>query len=150
MMKRLYASCLVLFCAAPAHAELIDLKILQREPYADGKSFGDVGPYEKIVGVARFAVDPNHPKNRVIVDLDLAPRNAQGKVEFESDVYILAPKDLARGNGAIFYDGVTAATSSPWGCSTPPPKTRSSCAAVTPSSGAAGSANCSPAASGCS
>jgi Alpha/beta hydrolase domain len=85
-------------------AELIDLQILHREPYADGKSFGDVGPYEKITGIAKFAIDPKHPKNKIIVDLDLAPRNKDGRVEFESDLYILAPKDLSKGNGAIFYD----------------------------------------------
>src|SRR5205807_1018594 len=28
----------------------------------------------------------------------------EGKVEFESDVYLLAPKDLTKGNGAVFYD----------------------------------------------
>src|SRR5207253_1022548 len=94
---------LILF-AAPLHAELIDLKILHREPYADGQSFGAVGPYEKLVGIARFAIDPKHPKNKIIVDLDLAPTNKEGRVEFESDVYILAPKDLSKGNGAIFYD----------------------------------------------
>jgi hypothetical protein len=85
-------------------AELIALDIQRREPFAGGAAFGDIGPYEKIVGVARFAVDPAEAHNRSIVDLTLAPRNADGKVEFESDVFILAPKDPARGNGAILYD----------------------------------------------
>src|SRR5205814_8235135 len=80
------------------------LDILRREPFAEGQAFGDVGPYERIIGVARFAVDPQHARNRAIVDLDLAPRNAAGKVEFESDFFILAPRDAAKGNGAIFYD----------------------------------------------
>src|SRR5262245_3101675 len=95
---------LLLALANSARAELIDFQVLHREPFADGKSFGDVGPYEKITGIAKFAVDPKHPKNKIIVDLDLAPRNQDGLVEFESDVYILAPKDLSKGNGAIFYD----------------------------------------------
>src|SRR5688572_29222334 len=103
-MKPLHAFLILAICTGPASAELVELKVLQREPYAEGKTFGDVGPYEKIVGIAKFAVDPDHPKNKAIVDLNLAPRNAQGNVEFESDVYILAPKDLAKGNGAIFYD----------------------------------------------
>jgi hypothetical protein len=91
--------------AAPAaRGELRELAILHREPFAGGMAFGDTGPYEKIVAVARFAIDPDHPRNRAIVDLALAPRNADGKVEFESDVFILAPKDPAKGNGAIFYD----------------------------------------------
>jgi hypothetical protein len=85
-------------------ARLVKLDILHREPYAGGMAFGDTGPYEVIVGVARYAVDPDHVRNRDIVDLALAPRNADGQVEFESDVYILAPKDPAKGNGAILYD----------------------------------------------
>jgi hypothetical protein len=67
-------------------------------------AFGDAGSYERLIGVARFAIDPKNARNRVIADLDLAPRNAEGKVEFESDVFMLAPRDPARGNGAIFYD----------------------------------------------
>jgi hypothetical protein len=88
----------------PARAELVSLTFHKREPLAEGAAFGDVGPYQKLVGVARFSVDPNHPRNRAVVDLDRAARNASGKVEFESDVYLLAPKEPARGNGAILYD----------------------------------------------
>jgi hypothetical protein len=73
-------------------------------PFADGAAFGDTGPYEKLVGVARFAVDPNHPRNKDVVDLALAPRNAEGKVEFEADVHLLVPKDLSKGNHALLYD----------------------------------------------
>jgi hypothetical protein len=80
------------------------LDILRREPFAGGQAFGDTGPYERITAVARFAIDPEHARNRGIVDLPLAPRNADGKVEFEADVFILAPKDPAKGNGAVFYD----------------------------------------------
>ncbi len=93
---------LLLTCSL--RAELIALDLHRREPFADGQSFGEAGPYEKLVGVARFAVDPAHVRNRDIVDLHLAPRNAAGKVEFESDVFILTPKDPAKGNGAILYD----------------------------------------------
>jgi hypothetical protein len=90
--------------AADVRAELRTLEIIRREPFADGTSFGDTGPYEKITAVAHFAVDPNHPRNRLIIDLPLALRTGDGLVEFESDVVILTPKDPARGNGALFYD----------------------------------------------
>jgi hypothetical protein len=95
---------LLLAATAAGRAELRSLEILSREPFADGTAFGDVGPYEKIVAVAHFAVDPAQPRNHDIVDLSLAPRNKDGKVEFESDVFILAPKDLSKGNGALLYD----------------------------------------------
>src|SRR5262245_11327895 len=100
----LTGSLFVGFALQEAHAELRELTFYRHEAFANGASFGDVGPYEKLVGVARFAVDPKHPRNKDIVDLDKAPRNADGKVEFEADVYILAPKDRAKGNGAILYD----------------------------------------------
>lgn len=94
----------LLLSSAALRAELISFDIRQRVPFAGGKEFGKTGAYEKIVAVARFALDPKLQRNKVIVDLDLAPRNEQGKVEFETDVVILAPKDPAKGNGAIFYD----------------------------------------------
>jgi hypothetical protein len=104
-LRRSLLALAVFLLAGPAvRAELIALTIHHREPFAAGQAFGETGPYEKIVGVARFAVDPNHARNRAVTDLDHAPRNAQGKVEFEADVFILAPRDPGRGNGAIFYD----------------------------------------------
>ena len=95
--------CLIV-SSSEIRAELISLDIRQRVPFEGGKAFGKTGPYEKFAGIARFALDPKHARNRAIVDLHLAPRNDQGKVEFETDVVILAPKDPAKGNGAIFYD----------------------------------------------
>jgi hypothetical protein len=93
-----------LVLAGPVRAELVALEILHREPFAGGEAFGKVGPYDQITAIARFAIDPKDAHNRDIVDLDLAPKNAAGKVEFAADVVILAPTDLAKGNGAIFYE----------------------------------------------
>src|ERR1022692_3765412 len=90
--------------ASTAQAEVVSLQIVKRELFACGQAFGDVGSYDQITAVARFAIDPKDARNRLIVDLDLAPKNSDGKVEFASDVVILAPKDVAKGNGAIFYD----------------------------------------------
>src|SRR5262249_2132901 len=95
------AVCLVLG-ASPVFGEVTGVDIQRREDVLGGKSFGDAGPYEKIVGRVHFAVDPDNPHNTIIADLDKAPRNAQGKVEFSSDLYIIKPKDPARGNGVVF------------------------------------------------
>jgi hypothetical protein len=86
-----------------ARAEVMSLE-LRRAAFAEGAAFGETGPYEKLVGVARFAVDPKDQHNKDIVDLDLAPRNKDGKVEFEADVFLLVPKDLGKGNRALLYD----------------------------------------------
>lgn len=94
----------LLLAVPPARAELRELEIVSREPYANGKAFGDVGPYDLLTGVARFAVDPKHPRNGAVVDLPLAPTDGEGRVTFESDFYILTPKDPAKGNGALLYD----------------------------------------------
>ena len=85
-------------------AEVVAIEVRERKPFAEGRAFGDVGPYEEITGIVRYALDPKNPANRKIVDLDLAPRNAKGLVEFEADLVILAPVDLAKGNGALLYD----------------------------------------------
>jgi hypothetical protein len=100
----LAALVLALLTADVGRAALVSLEIRRREPFAEGAAFGKTGPYEKLVGVARFAVDPDHARNKAVVDLDLAPRNSKGLVEFEADVFLLVPRDPARGNGAILYD----------------------------------------------
>src|SRR6185369_10832747 len=65
---------------------------------ADGREFGDVGPYEELKGRLRFAVDPTHAANARITDLERAPRNRDGRVEFAAEASILLPVDGARGN----------------------------------------------------
>ena len=97
-------SLLLLSAAVPAQAELVRVEIKTRVDVLNGKPFGDVGPYEKLRGKAYFAVDPAHPRNKVIADIELAPRNREGKVEFSADLFILKPKDPARGNGVVFFD----------------------------------------------
>ena len=82
----------------------VRLHVTRREPFADGMAFGEVGPYERLVGHVLFAIDPHDPANRTIVDLDHAPRNAAGLVEYSTDIYILKPLDLGRGNRRLLYD----------------------------------------------
>ena len=85
-------------------AEVVRFEITSREPFAEGESFGEIGAYERIIGKLYFAIDPALEHNRNIVDLDLAPCNEHGKVEFSSDLFILVPKDPCKGNGGLLYD----------------------------------------------
>ena len=82
----------------------IRLVIDRRAPFADGQTFGDAGGYELLSGRVDFAVDPAAAEFSAVVDLEHAPRNADGLVEYSADVYMLKPLDLERGNGRIFYD----------------------------------------------
>ena len=84
----------------------IRLVIDSREPFAEGQDFGSTGPYEVLQGRAYYAVDPNAPENKVVVDLDKAPRSSEGLVECSGDVCIIKPVDMSRGNGRLVYDVV--------------------------------------------
>ena len=80
------------------------LVVQRKEPFAKGYEFPITGAYEKLVGKIYGEVDPKNRLNKVVVNLDKAPRNRRGRVEYWSDFCILKPVDMARGNGKIFYD----------------------------------------------
>ena len=82
----------------------IELSISDRFPFAEGHEFGAVGPYERLVGRAHFAVDPDAPAQHGITDLDKAPIDAEGLVQFTGDFSMLKPLDPRRGNRRIFFD----------------------------------------------
>ena len=67
-------------------------------------SFGSVGQYEKLRGSAYGEIDPTDPRNAVITDLEYAPVNALGMVEYSTDIFILKPVDLERGNRRLIFD----------------------------------------------
>jgi len=94
---------LTMFSAA-SPARVVRVEITSRTDIQDGKPFGSAGGYEKIIGRVYFAIDPANLHNRQIVDLDKAARNTQGEVEFFSDLYLLKPKDMAKGNQAVLFE----------------------------------------------
>ena len=98
------ALCLVPIAAAPAAARIVGIDITAVEPFADGAEFGAAGAYERVVGSARGEIDPADPANAGIADIALAPRNARGRVEYRTDLFILRPKDPTRGSGTLLYE----------------------------------------------
>lgn len=102
MLRR---TCLLALCfAALSPAALLRIEISERSDVLAGKSFGSAGPYERLIGKAYFAVDPKNSANRIISDIDNAPRNENGLVEFSADLYVLKPRDLSRGNRAVLFE----------------------------------------------
>lgn len=93
-----------LLLGTPALAEVTGVTVLSRSVVAGGQAFGGTGAYEKVVARIDFAVDPEHPRNRAIVDLDLAPRGADKRVHFSADLYVLQPVDRAKGNGTLLFE----------------------------------------------
>jgi Alpha/beta hydrolase domain len=92
------------FTVANVHAGVARVEISSREDIAGGNAFGSAGAYERIIGRVYFTVNPANLHNRQIVDLDKAPRNSKGEVEFSADLYLLKPKDMSKGNGAVLFE----------------------------------------------
>jgi hypothetical protein len=77
--------------AAPCRSAVEQIEVTERVAFAAGMAFGEAGAYEKIRGVAYFALTPGTPANARIVDLERAPREADGKVRFASEFLMLRP-----------------------------------------------------------
>src|SRR5215510_15017480 len=92
-----FAALALTFAVTPADARITRIEITKTEPAFGGASYGAVGAYERLLGRARGEVNPADLKNAVIQDLALAPRNARGMVEYETDVEILRPVDRLKG-----------------------------------------------------
>jgi hypothetical protein len=98
------ASCFLLLSPALSHAAVVRAELSPPSAVLDGKSFGAAGPYQRTSGRLYFAVDPALPANRIVSDISLAPVNPQGKVEFSADIYILQPRDAAKGNHTVLLE----------------------------------------------
>jgi hypothetical protein len=95
MWQRTTACALVL--AGASFAAVTSVELVERTDYPSGA-------YEHIVAKVHFAVDPKLPQNRIIADIDLAPRNDAGLVEFSADLDVLKPRDSAKGNGTALVE----------------------------------------------
>ena len=93
--------------ATPADARITSIVITTKtSPVFSGQSFGSVGQYEQLDGTASGEIDPKDPLNVVIQDIELAPPNSRGMVEYSMDISILKPIDTSNGNHTILYDVV--------------------------------------------
>ena len=104
MREKILAFLVVSACTGPAFSEVTRIEVTHREDVLSGREFGLAGSYQKLSGKVYFAVDPANQTNRIITDIDKAHRNAQGKVEWSADFYLLKPKDVRRGNGAVLLE----------------------------------------------
>lgn len=103
---RSFAAGLLLFwfAATSAPAEVTALEIAERSAVLDGAVFGKVGPYERIVGTARFALNPRATANHAIRDLSLAETKTAGEVVFSATFYVLRPRNASQGNGTLLLE----------------------------------------------
>lgn len=80
------------------------LELETRSEFAGGASFGATGPYERLLGAVHFAIDPQEKDLPFVCDLEYAPRNSEGLVEFKAVLDIVKPVDLSRGNRKLLFD----------------------------------------------
>ena len=71
-------------------------------PAFDGEAYGDIGQYETIEGRAFGELDPEDPRNAIITDIELAPRNANGNVEYMATFFLVKPIDMSRSSGLLW------------------------------------------------
>jgi hypothetical protein len=88
---------------ARAQITRIDLEVVE-SPAFDGESFGEVGQYERLRGLAYGEIDPDDPRHREIVNIEHAPRNDRGLVEYSTTLEIYRPIDIRRWNRAIYHN----------------------------------------------
>jgi hypothetical protein len=95
MFMRLRFCVLLLLIANAAAAEVVRIDVTRRD---------DAGTHERIIARVHFAIDPTNAANRRIADVDAAPRNAVGRVEFASDLLMFIPKQGSRTRGTVFLE----------------------------------------------
>jgi hypothetical protein len=82
--------------ALTAGAAVHRVEIVERAPVTRN--------YERITGRVYFGVDPKLPANRIVRDLEFAPVNARGEVEFSAEFHLVRPQDPAKSNGTVLFE----------------------------------------------
>lgn len=96
---------IILACASQGHARITRIVIEHREsPAYQGRFFGEAGKYERLTGHAYGELDPKDPLNAIITDIQLAPRNAHGMVEYAATFSLAKPVDLSKASGVLIYE----------------------------------------------
>ena len=89
----------------PAQAEVKKIVVEKKvSPAFEGASFGAAGQYETLAGRAFGELDPNDPHNAIITDIRLAPRNANGKVEYVASFFLVKPIDMSKSSRLMWHD----------------------------------------------
>src|SRR5437016_2380330 len=88
-----------------ARAEVTSITFTRSSPFG-ATTFGSAGAYEQLDGVVTGEINPHHPLNRIIQDIENAPRNIRGNVDDAMTFSVLKPVDLAKSNHTLVYDVV--------------------------------------------
>jgi hypothetical protein len=89
----------LLCLAAPGEARVTRIVI----DAASALSGQDIA-YERVIGRAFGELDPSDAHNKLITDIDLAQKNANGKVEYVASFMLVKPVDLSQASGLVWHD----------------------------------------------
>src|SRR5262249_30572972 len=99
-MRRFRLFALFVFLSLASHvsfAEVVRVEIRKRD---------DAGTYERLIGRVYFRLNPSLAANRRIADIDFAPKDKDGMVEFSSDLLFFRPKEARQARGSVFLEVV--------------------------------------------
>lgn len=96
------------FCSvAVGQAHVTRIEVLKVEPVPAAQANGEAVPaYERISGRFYGELDPRDPKNALITDIQLTPKNARGMVEYVGTFSLMKPADMAKASGVLIYSVV--------------------------------------------
>lgn len=95
----LVAACFVLPDAADAR--VVRVEVETRAP--EGAPVPDIGQFERLSGRIYGELDPYDRHNRIVQDIEFAPRNANGKVEYVATFSLVKPVDMSKASGILSY-----------------------------------------------
>jgi hypothetical protein len=96
LFRATLATVAILVLAIPGQARITRLVVEHTE------TLGHDG-YQKLTGHAFGELDPKLPLNAIITDLESAPRNARGMVEYVATFTIIKPADMSKASGVLLY-----------------------------------------------
>src|SRR5205809_4339358 len=102
--RAILSAAMLLSAPAWLDARIAKIIFVSRAPAFNGQAMGPAGAYEKIKGIATGELDPKDRRNAVITDLELAPRNANGRVEYRANFTLVKPVDTAKAPGVLLYN----------------------------------------------
>lgn len=104
--KSLAALAVAIGAAGSVDARVIKIEISSRTPRFEAQTFGNAGSYEQIRGTAYGEINPSDRRNAVITDINLAPKNSRGMVEYRTTFTLHKPVDMSKSDGVLFYEVV--------------------------------------------
>src|SRR6266850_4780541 len=91
--------------APPARAKVVRIVIdTKASPDFGGASFGTAGRYETLAGRVFGELDPFDKHNDIINDIELAPRNSRGKIEYMATFFLVKPMDMSKSSHLMWQD----------------------------------------------